>query len=248
MSGLIGGLVGRHLARCHDVVALNRRPVEGVRSFQADINDLAAIRPAFDGVDTVVQLAAYMGNDPYGQMLTNVRGVYNVFEAAREAGVKRVVFGSSGSTVIGHAREPEFRPLLEARWDDVPEPRPTLTHLTTARPDSVYGAVKVFGEALGRYYSDVHGMSVLCIRIGPVVPEDWPRDSRHAAAYCSHRDVVQMIGRCVDAPDSLRYDILYAVSDNRGRYRDIEHAREAVGYVPLDGVPDWPMPRPDRED
>jgi nucleoside-diphosphate-sugar epimerase len=110
----------------------------------------------------------------------------------------------------------------------------------------VYGAVKVFGEALGRYYSDVHGISVLCIRIGPVTAEDWPSDSRNAASYCSHRDVVQMVERCVNAPDSIRFDIFYAVSNNRGRFRDIAHARDVIGYEPLDGVPDWPMARPHR--
>jgi nucleoside-diphosphate-sugar epimerase len=246
MSGRIGGIAGRHLSRSHEVVALNRRPVEGVHTFQADMNDLAAIRPAFLGIDTVVQLAAYMGDDDYGQMTTNVAGVYNVFEAAREAGVKRVVFGSSGSTVMGYGREPDIRALLEARWQDVAEPRRLLTHLTPVRPDSVYGAVKVFGEALGRYYSDVHGMSVLCIRIGYVPADDWPLDSRQAASYCSHRDVAQIIERCVSAPDSLRFDVFYGVSANRGRFRDIAHARDVLGYVPLDGIPDWPMERPRR--
>ncbi|MBI2965954.1 MAG: NAD(P)-dependent oxidoreductase [Chloroflexi bacterium] len=244
MSGLIGGLAGRHLAKSNDVVALNRRPVEGVKTFQADINDLAVIKPAFAGVDAVVHMAAYLGDDPRGQMSTNVVGVYNVFEAAREAGVKRVVFGSSGATVMGYERDPEFRPLVEARWRDVKEPRPLLTHLVPVRPNGLYGAAKAFGEALGRYYSDFHGMSVLCIRIGRVVEEDWPRDPRHAAAYCSHRDIIQMVERCVNAPDSVRYDIFYAVSNNRGRFRDIAHAREVIGYVPLDGVPDWPMKRP----
>jgi nucleoside-diphosphate-sugar epimerase len=230
MSGLIGGLAGRHLARSYEVVALNRRPIEGVTTFQADINDLEAIRPAFAGIDTVIQLAAYMGDDPYGQLSTNVTGLYNVMEASREAGVKRVVLGSSGAAVLG-------------RLLDVQGPRRMLTHLSPPQPNSVYGAVKVFWEALGRYYSDFHGMSVLCLRIGPVTAEDWPRDEREAASYCSHRDVVQMIERCVNAPDSLRYDVFYAVSDNRGRYRDIAHALEVVGYIPLDGIPRWPMER-----
>jgi nucleoside-diphosphate-sugar epimerase len=244
MSGLIGGLVGSRLASTNDVIALNRRGVDGVRTFQGDINDLAAIRPAFQGVDTVVHMAAYLGPDPAGQLTTNIVGVYNVYEAAREAGVRRVVFGSSGATVMGYERDPDFRPLVEARWSDVREPRPMLDHLVPLRPNGLYGAAKAFGEALGRYYSDFHGMSVLCIRIGRVVEEDWPRDPRHAAAYCSHRDIVQMVERCVDAPDSVRYDIFYAISNNRGRFRDVSHAREVIGYEPLDGIPDWPAERP----
>ncbi|MBI4305900.1 MAG: NAD(P)-dependent oxidoreductase [Chloroflexi bacterium] len=244
MSGLIGGLAGRKLAESHEVVALNRRPIKGVRCFQADINDLDAIKPAFEGVDAVVHMAAYLGDDIKGHLSTNIGGVHNVLEASRLARVKRVVLGSSGATVMGYEREPEFRPLVEARWADVRAPRPMLTHLSLFRPNGVYGAAKLFGEALGRYYSDFHDMSVICIRIGRVVEEDWPRDPRHAAAYCSHRDIVQMVEKCVNASPSVRFDIFYAVSDNRGRFRDINHAREVIGYVPLDGVKDWPLAKP----
>ncbi len=240
MSGLIGGLVGRALARNNAVRALNRRPVDGVECFQADINDFDAIRPAFEGVDTVVHMSAYLGPDVEGQLTTNIRGTYNVFEAARAAGVRRVIFGSSGATVGGYAEDEPFRSMVDARWEDVPEPRPTIDHTVPVRPGGVYGAVKVFGEALGRYYSEEHGLSIICIRIGRVVEEDRPGDASHASRYLSHRDIVQMVERCVDAPESVRFDIVYAVSDNRGRYRDISHAREVVGYVPLDGIRDWP--------
>ena len=57
MSGLIGGLVGRKLAERHEVRALNRSAVEGYQTFRADIADLDAIRPAFEGVDTVINMA-----------------------------------------------------------------------------------------------------------------------------------------------------------------------------------------------
>lgn len=244
MSGLIGGLVGRHLARTHDVTALNRRQVDGFQTVQADITDFASIRPAFVGIDVVIQMAAYVGDDETGQLSTNVLGIYNVLEAARAAGVKRVILGSSGSTIVGYARDPEFLPLVEGRWADVKEPRPIVTHTMPARPDSVYGAVKIFWEALGRYYSDAHGISVICVRIGGVTPEDWPASARQAASYCSHRDLTRMIERCVDASPSVRFDILFCVSDNRGRYRDIEHARNVVGYQPLDGINDWTPARP----
>ena len=82
--------------------ALNRRPVDGVECCQADIADLDAIRPAFDGIDVVVHLAAFLGGDDWeGQLSGNVIGVYNVYEAARLAGVRRVVFASSGATTLG---------------------------------------------------------------------------------------------------------------------------------------------------
>ncbi len=244
MSGLIGGLAGRDLGRDYEVRALNRRAVEGVESFQADIADLEAIRPEFEGVDTVVHMAAYLGGDFEGHLAGNLRGVYNIYEAARDAGVKRVVFGSSGATVNLYENDEPYLAMVEARWDDVPESVALVDHTSAVRPKGVYGAAKLWGEALGRAYSEEYGLSVICIRIGRVVEEDWPRDSRHAAVYLSHRDITQMIRKCVEAPESVRYDIVYAVSDNRGRFRDLEHAREVVGYVPLDGITDWPAERP----
>ncbi len=248
MSGLIGGLAGRDLARDYEVRALNRRPVasdsEGFESFQADIADLDAIRPAFEGVDTVVHMAAYLGQDIEGHISTNIRGVYNVYEAARGAGVRRVVFGSSGATVNLYENDEPYLSMVEARWDDVPGSVQLVNHMSPVRPKGVYGAAKLWGESLGRAYSEEYGISVICIRIGRVVEEDWPRDARHAAVYLSHRDIAQMIRRCVEAPETVRYEIVFAVSDNRGRFRDLEHAREVVGYVPQDGIRDWPLERP----
>ena len=99
MSGLIGGLLKDHLQEVggYELTALNRRVVEGVPTTQADIADLDAIRPAFEGQEVVVHLAAYLGSQDWeSQHAGNVVGTYNVFEAAREAGVRRVIFASSG--------------------------------------------------------------------------------------------------------------------------------------------------------
>ena len=146
MSGLIGGLVGRKLAEKYEVRALNRRAVDSVETFQADITDLKAIRPAFEGIDTVVHMAAYLGDSNSTQQISvNVWGTYNVFEAARESGVQRVVFGSSGAIMHNYERDEPFTALVEARYSDVPKPGPLLTHLSPARPNSLYGCAKVWG-------------------------------------------------------------------------------------------------------
>jgi nucleoside-diphosphate-sugar epimerase len=114
-------------------------------------------------------------------------------------------------------------------------------------PNGVYGASKAWGEVLGRYYSDQHGMSVICVRVGhvPHPPEtEYDLSAYQASIYCSHRDIVQFFERCVDAPDDLRFDIFFASSDNRGLFRDIEHPRKVIGYVPQDGIKDWPWKNP----
>ena len=239
MSGLIGGLVGRSLSSRCTVRALNRSPVDGVDTIRADLNDLDAIRPAFDGIDTVVHLAAYLGDDPAGQLSTNVTGTYHVFEAARAAGVRRVVYASSGAVAAGYEADEPYRALVEARWDDVPAGRAAITTDAPVRPNGLYAATKVFGEGLARHYADSYGLSMICLRIGRVLPGDQPRDPREAAVYLSHRDAVQAVERCIDAPD-LRFAILFAVSANRGSYRDLEHPRRTIGFVPQDGA-DWPL-------
>jgi nucleoside-diphosphate-sugar epimerase len=240
-SGLIGGLAARDLSASYEISALNRTPVKGIHTTTASLDDLDAIRPAFEGIDTVVHMAAYLGPDADRHIEINGRGTYNVFEAARSAGVRRVVFGSSGATTRGYEDTEPYKALIEARWDDVPVAIPYLDHTMPVRPRGVYGAVKLWGEALGRAYSDEFGLSVICIRIGRVVAEDRPADAWHASVYVSHRDIAQAIRRCVEASDDLRFEIIYAVSDNKGRWRDIEHARRAVGYVPQDGIRDWPL-------
>jgi nucleoside-diphosphate-sugar epimerase len=103
MSGLIGGAVLRHLGPRYDFRALNRRAIPGVPCHRADIADLDAIQPAFAGVEAVVHLAANASaSAPFDETLrANVVGTYNVFEAARRAGVRRVVYASSGATVSG---------------------------------------------------------------------------------------------------------------------------------------------------
>ena len=104
MSGLIGGLLKDHLIESggYELTALNRRSVEGIPTVQADIADLDAIQPAFEGQEVVVHLAAYLGSQDWeGQHAGNVLGTYNVFEASRRAGVKRVIFASSGNAIRG---------------------------------------------------------------------------------------------------------------------------------------------------
>ena len=238
MSGLIGGLLRRRLeaAGGYELRALNRRPVEGVECVQGDIADLEAIAPAFEGQDVVVHLAAQLQDDPWDELLrANVVGTYNVFEAARTAGVRRVVFASSGRVVQAVEFTPPHDALVEGRYDDLPPSWPMVTHETMS-PSGTYGASKAWGEALGRHYADAHGISVLCVRIGLVSQDDRAAGPRAASVYLSHRDVAQVLHRCIDAPADLRFDIFLATSNNRWSYRDLGHTREVLGYEPEDSA------------
>ncbi len=239
MSGLIGGAVRKRLEGKYDLSALNRRTVEGVPCHRADIADLAAIEPAFRGIDVVVHLAAIArGGAPWAEVLAhNIVGTYNVFEASRLAGLKRIVYASSGATVSNHERELPYSALVAGRYDDVSS-WSKLTHETPIRPNGLYGCSKVWGEALARHYSDTYGISTICLRIGAVNREDRPTTPRHFSVWCSQRDVAQMVERSIAAPDSVRFDVLYVVSDNKWSYRDLEHARALLGYAPEDRAED----------
>ncbi|MDE0660596.1 MAG: NAD(P)-dependent oxidoreductase [Gammaproteobacteria bacterium] len=240
MSGLIGGLVRARLESRAELSALNRQPVDRIPTTQADLADYDAIRPAFEGQEVVVHLAAKAGeNFPWDELLqTNIVGTRNVLEAANDAGCRRVIFASSGATVAGWEQEEPYKSMAEARYDDVPAEWPMIRHDMATRPRGVYGSTKVWGEAIGRHYANTTVLSVLCIRIGYVNAADRPSRPRDFAVWCSQRDISEAIERCVFAPTELKFDVLFANSRNRWGYRDLTHAEEAVGFVPRDAAED----------
>lgn len=241
MSGVIGTAVHRELHDRYDVSALNRRDIPGVACHRADIAELDAILPAFEDIHTVVHLAAVVPEaSPWEEVLRyNVIGTYNVFEASRRAGVKRIIYASSGSAIAGWEQEMPYGALVEGRYDEVPETWDKLTHKTPPWPKALYGCSKVWGEALARHFTDTSGLSILCLRMGRVIPEDQPTETRHASVWCSRRDIVGIIEKCIEASKDLKFDIFYALSNNRWSYRDLEHAREVLGFVPQDSADDF---------
>lgn len=238
MSGLIGGLLRDHLENRggYELSALNRSEVEGVKCTQADIGDLNAILPAFQNIDVVVHLAANLEVKNWEEQLqSNIIGTYNVFEASKRACVKRVVFASSGSTISGYEKEAPYDAIVTGRYEDVPENFPRISH-DVFRPGLIYGATKVWGEAIGRTFADEFGLSVLCVRIGSVTFENRPRNTREYSIYLSNDDVCQILRQCINAPADLKYDVFLATSNNRWSYRDLTHAHEILGYRPQDSA------------
>jgi len=238
MSGLIGGLAGRKFAESYEVGALGRSEVAGFPTTVADIGEgIDDILPALEGVDTVVHMAASRGDVPAETHIkANVTGVYNLFEACRIAGVKRIVAASTGAVIAGYEKDDPFKSLVHDPDFEMPSPRPMITVEDPIRPRNMYSVSKMFTENLGSMYSEQHDMSVICIRIGKVEIDDVPLNARNASVWCSHRDIIQMIDKAVHAPDDLKYAVVFACSDNPTRYRDIEHARKVLGFVPQDSA------------
>lgn len=234
-SGLIGRLTIAGLSHKYEFSGLSRRPVAGVPCLPADICDGAAIKPAFRGMDMVLHLAAYTGPDNWEEtMAVTVQGTLNVLQAAQEAGVKRVVYMSSGSTMCGYEWDDDkpYGKLARGEYDQVQAPWPLITYRDLPRPDSRYAVGKLFGEACGRWFADRYGMSVPVIRLGAVLDTDQPKLIRHFPGYLSQADAVQMIDCCLSAPMSLKYFIFDAISENKVRWRDTSPAKDVLGWKP----------------
>jgi len=239
MSGLIGGAVRNQLEGTYELRALNRRNIEGVDCHCADISDLNAIRPAFEGIDTVVHMAAAIKSDFEGFVAHNIVGTYNVLEAAHQAGVKRVISASSGSVTAGWENDMPYSALANGQYDNAPDTWEKFDHTTPTRPRGIYGCTKVWGEAVARHYADSTDMSVICLRIGAVNAEDRPRGTRGYSVWCSQATIAKMVEACINAPADLKYDVFYVVSNNKWSYRDLDHAREVLGFEPEGNAEDY---------
>jgi nucleoside-diphosphate-sugar epimerase len=247
-EGLIGGVVRARLGDRYEIRALTWRPAP-FPSHVADVADLDAIRPAFDGVEAVVHMAGtpHVSSSWEDVLRSNIVGTRNVLEAAREGGVERVVLASSNHAVGMY--EIEAAPAIYA--DDDPR---VVDERAEVRPDSDYGVGKVFAEAIGRMYADRFGMRVVCLRIGSVVADDDPtgpsvlataawmpwltdddRRARLRATWLSQRDCAELI-RCSLEAD-VRFAVAYGVSDNPRRFWSLDGARDLLGFVPRDRAP-----------
>lgn len=237
-GGLIGGLLCERLADSYAVHGLDvvRGPAA---DWVVDLRRLRRAERAFHGMNAVVDLAA--DSDAAASWETvrrnNVTATVNSLEAARRAGVSRVVFASSNHVVGMYERDEPYASVVAGDYSGLdPEAFPRLTSDAPIRPDGAYGVGKAFGEAAARFYADEYGLSVICLRIGTVNHADRPTNVRQFATLLTHRDLVQLVRRCLDAPASLRFGIFYGVSANTWRLWDIENARSAIGYEPLDNA------------
>ena len=241
-AGLIGGVLSSAFDGRYELRGLDRRPAQDSDTVVADATDAEAIGPAFSGVDTVVDLAAASEMyTPWGPVYANnIPSTYNVLEAAKQAGVRRVVFASSNHVTGLYENDPPYSDVVAGRYDGLdPETLPRITVDMPIRPDGPYGIAKAFGEASGRYFSESFGLSVLCLRIGSVVRENRPLNIRHFATLLTHRDLAELVSRCIEAPDGVRFGVFYGVSKNLWRIHDIENAVEEIGYSPRDDTESW---------
>ncbi len=178
---------------------------------QAELTDTAAVEAAVDGIDGIVHLGGYSVEGSWQTILdANIIGCYNMFEAARKAGARRIIFASSNHAVGFYSRD-----------ETIPAEAPPL-------PDSRYGVSKAFGEALGAMYAMKHGIGVTSLRIGNV--GEVPLDVRRLSIMLHQEDLVQLIRIGLEHPDIVN-EVFYGISGNTRAWYDNSRA-EKFGYRP----------------
>ncbi|GAA1225348.1 NAD(P)-dependent oxidoreductase [Kitasatospora nipponensis] len=218
-AGAVGTLIRPRLARAGRVLRLldvaELQPAAGEEVVRASVTDLAAMERACAGADAVIHLGGISLEAPWQDILdVNINGTYTVFEAARRAGVSRVVYASSNHAVGYHT--PDEYPLTAA---------------TLPLPDTYYGVSKAAGEALGALYHHRYGLDVICVRIMTCFAE--PPNPRALSTWLSPDDCARLLEACLAFPEP-GYRIVYGVSPNtRGGWVSLDEAR-ALGYRPTD--------------
>jgi len=208
---------GRYALRLADIKTIGNLGAHE-EFVEADVAKFDDMQRAVEGVDGILHLGAFSVEGDWDTILNaNIVGTYNLFEAARQKGVKRVVFASSNHAVGFYRRDQ------------------TIDHTVYPKPDGRYGLSKVFGEALGSLYADKYGAEVMCIRIGNT--ETRPLDVRRLSIWISPRDLAQLVGIGLDHP-AIKFEIVYGMSDNKRAWWDNSNAYR-LGYKPKDKGEDY---------
>ncbi len=215
------GDIGTHMRReLAGVYKLRLSDIRAIHSSSAgesfepgDIADMDDALRITRGVDAILHLGGVSAEAEWEPILrANIVGCYNIFEAARRNGVKRILFATSNHAVGFYRRDR------------------IIDHLIYPRPDSRYGLSKVFGEQVGSLYADKYGLEVFCMRIGNV--NTTPVDKRRLSIWISPRDLAQLIRIGVDHPE-IRFEVVYGVSNNTRSWYDNSNAAR-LGYRPQD--------------
>ena len=219
-AGRLGSLCRRRLAHLAGILRLSdsrelAAPAAHEELVTCELGDRAAVTGLVEGCDGVVHLGGKRNDGPWDDILdANIRGVFNLYEACRVHGVRRIFLASSNHVVGFHPRN--------HRLDAGAPPR----------PDGLYAASKIFGEAVASVYHDKFGIETACVRIGSCFPA--PRDHRMLSTWLSHDDFIRLV-ECVFSAPRLGCPVIYGVSDNNRTWWD-NHLVEHLDWHPRDNA------------
>lgn len=220
-SGRVGPYLLPSFETLYDLHTFDMVPSSRPQSHVGTLQDLDSLRAAMRGVDVVVHLAATSDEAPFMEELlpNNIAGMYNLMSAAQLEGVRRVVFTSSVQTILQNL-------------DDIPKPIETEVQ----SPSSLYGVTKIFGEVLGKWYHDRHGIEFVAIRLG------WFQDKPARETYSwinniwiSPGDAALLFQKAIETP-GISYAVVNGVSNTPDDVLSLKSARELLNYEPQDHV------------
>ncbi|MDN3921300.1 NAD-dependent epimerase/dehydratase family protein [Roseateles violae] len=222
-AGVLGRQLRPSLAQACQTLRLSDRGSCGPTAAHeqdrpCQLADRAAMEALLQGVDAVVHLGGVSVESPFEQIApANIEGVFHLYEAARLAGTRRIVFASSnhvtGCYPQGEAIGPDSAP----------------------RPDGYYGVAKLFGENLARLYWDRHGIETVCLRIGTATAE--PPDRRALSTWLGFEDLRRLVLAALAAP-GVGFLSVYGVSANPQRWWS-DAGWERIGYAPQQSAEAW---------
>ncbi|MCJ8332140.1 MAG: NAD(P)-dependent oxidoreductase [Lentisphaeria bacterium] len=248
--GIVGSVCYNYFIQddTYDVYGLGRRNVPSARVtenidikipddhfFMADLTNADQIAEAVAGMDTVIHLAACPdGEGEWETVLeANVNGNWNVLDACVKAGVKRILYASTIMVNWGYWDIEPYSFIQKKELDKIPADYELIDRNSPTMPTSYYASTKILGEALARTISRNEDISILCLRIGGVQGDDKiSRNSYPGSIWCSTGDICDIIKRMVEAPDDLKYDLFFGISNSDYPIVDLSHEKEVLGYVP----------------
>jgi len=208
LSKMAGTLVSSDLA--DDIGKL----YNGEEYVKADLSKLDEIVDLLEGADMVVHFGAIGDEAPFDAILqANMIGAYTVWEAARQHGVKRVVYASSIHAVGMHSK-------TDFIGTDAPH-----------RPDTFYGLAKCFAEDLASLYWDKHQLESVCMRILSCAQVT---NARALGTWLSTDDLIQLVEKSITTPVT-KFTVVYGVSNNDRVPVDNRKA-SFLGYRPKDNA------------
>ena len=237
-EGTIGTVLRKKLITKYHIRSFTLKD-QDFESIQVDFSNRQELEGIFSGLDALIHLAANPRPEASWESVkrNNIEATYNVFHECQKAGVKKIVFASTNHTQHGDT-------LLTTPETLDPSKNKKLSLKNPTNPDSLYAVSKLFGEDLGKYFSEQHLIQFVGLRIGWIVKGDDPSIMRGTLSedylrsmFLSHRDCVQAFEKALES--QRKFSIAYAISNNTRKVFDLEETMEILDLHPIDNSEDF---------
>lgn len=224
---------------------------------QGDLNDSSFLKKLLKNKQVLIHLGGSSSPDSSWEdvVRNNISGTRNIFHAAKNSKVDKIIFASS-NRVYGMYEEENSEYFYSSQ-----EKESKITEEDEPRPNSYYGVSKIFGESLGRYYSEVYDIDFISLRIGSVLSEKYDHPYGYAqilvdedkveindpeynrqvgrlkGTWLARRDFCHIVDCCIKT--KCNYGIFNAISDNSRAWLSIARAKEILNYQPKENAENW---------